>query len=167
VGRPGWPDGRALSRRDAWVRAHGGRLGEEPRPKLVVADTVGDRLDDAPGLAEQIRRRLVVPLTGREPSQLGEDLPLDPPAPHTLRLRPRFLNLDAAPTSTRVLEVAESGDEIRRIIWRKYPASIAVETWGIYSDRGPDQGFPSYPVWLVLNPETVPMMADGSLLRSG
>jgi hypothetical protein len=37
-----------------------GRLGEEPRPKLVVADAVGDRLDDAPGLAGQIRRRLVV-----------------------------------------------------------------------------------------------------------
>ena len=29
------------------------------------------------------------------------------------------------------------------------------------------RGFPSDPVWLVPNPETVPMMSDGSLLRSG
>src|SRR6266511_124762 len=36
-----------------------------------------------------------------------------------------------------------------------------------YSDRGPDQGFPSGPIRLVRNPETVPMMADRSLLRSG
>ena len=36
-----------------------------------------------------------------------------------------------------------------------------------YSDRGPDQGFPSGSVRLVRNPRTVPMMADGSLLRSG
>jgi len=36
-----------------------------------------------------------------------------------------------------------------------------------YSDRGPDQGFPSGPVRLYRNPETDPMMADGSLLRSG
>jgi hypothetical protein len=33
--------------------------------------------------------------------------------------------------------------------------------------RGPDQGFPSGSVRLVPNPGTVPMMADGSLLRSG
>jgi hypothetical protein len=36
-----------------------------------------------------------------------------------------------------------------------------------YSDRGPEQGFPSGPVRLVRNPEIVPMMADGSHLRSG
>jgi hypothetical protein len=35
-----------------------------------------------------------------------------------------------------------------------------------YSDRGPDQGFPSGSVRLVRNAGTVPMMADESLLRS-
>jgi hypothetical protein len=35
-----------------------------------------------------------------------------------------------------------------------------------YSDRGPDQGFPSGSVRLVRNPETVPM-PEGSQLRSG
>jgi hypothetical protein len=34
-------------------------------------------------------------------------------------------------------------------------------------DRGPDQGFPSGPVRLVRNPETVPMTANGSFVRSG
>jgi hypothetical protein len=32
-----------------------------------------------------------------------------------------------------------------------------------YCDRGPDQGLPSGSVWLVGNPGTVPMIADGSL----
>jgi hypothetical protein len=36
-----------------------------------------------------------------------------------------------------------------------------------YSDRGPDQVFPSGPVRLVRKSETVPMMTDGSPLRSG
>jgi hypothetical protein len=36
-----------------------------------------------------------------------------------------------------------------------------------YSDRGSDHGFPSGSVRLVRNPGAVPMMADGSLLRSG
>ena len=38
---------------------------------------------------------------------------------------------------------------------------------GVYSDRGPDQGFPLAPFGWSGTPETVPMMADGPLLRSG
>ena len=57
---------------------------------------------------------------------------------------------------------------LRCLLLTAAPAGRARRREGcIYSDRGHDQGFPSDPVWLVLNPETVPMMSDGSLLRAG
>jgi hypothetical protein len=72
--------------------------------------------------------------------------------------------------ATRRCGGPRKGNLARRSPWGSVQSLWKPSTSGegcTYFDRGPDQGFPSGPVRLVRNPETVPMSANGSLVRSG